>query len=79
MARLTNDNPISIDDGYKNVQMSITSGDVKLQYSTNGLPYVDVPDSTKTASTGFNVSLPTCDIKAIITGVAEVSVNKVGP
>jgi len=63
--------------GIHNVQIVMTSGTAKLQYSTDSLTFTDIPDSAVTASSGYEVSLPSCSVKAILTGDAELAMNQV--
>lgn len=69
--------PQSIGAGTYNVLMVMSSGDAKLQYSTDSLAFTDIPDSTKTASTGIELSLPSCRIQSVITGDAQVSISQI--
>jgi len=69
--------PESIAAGTYNVLMVMSSGDAKLQYSTDSLAFTDIPDSTQTSSTGFELDLPSCRIQSVITGDGQVSISQV--
>ena len=69
--------PISVSAGIHNVQIVISTGTAKLQYSTDSLTFVDIPDSDVAASSGFEVSLPSCQVQAVLTGDAELAMNQV--
>ena len=57
--------PVTFPGSY-NINMIIPAGNIKLQYSVMNQAFVDIPDSTYTADTGFTLSLPECKLKAII-------------
>ena len=75
--KLLTSTPVSKAAGTYNILMVMSSGDAKLQYSTDELTFTDIPTSTKTASTGFEIDLPSCQIQSVITGDAEVSISQV--
>jgi hypothetical protein len=56
---------------------AITSGDVSLQVSVEGSPYVTLDDEFFVTTTTKYLALPKCRVKAIITGVAEVVLGKI--
>jgi hypothetical protein len=66
-------------NGTKNINMYMaSSGTAKLQISVdNGTVYQDIPDTSKTASATFNITIPDCLIKAVITGDSVVTSNGV--
>ena len=54
----------------------MTAGTASLTYSVNGgKDYVTVPDSAQTTTTGLTVTLPTCQVKAVLTGDAKLYMN----
>jgi len=67
----------SMASGTHNVQVVIGTGTAKLQYSTDSLAFIDIPSSSVSASSGFDVSLPSCSIKAVLTGDATLAINQV--
>jgi hypothetical protein len=77
MTELTHDIPQGFATGIKNIDMRMTGGDARLQISVDGSAYADITDSVKTAGTNFNITIPECRIKALITGDAVVKVVNV--
>jgi len=75
--KLLTGQPVSLASGTHNVQVVISTGTAKLQYSTDELDFIDIPGSDVSASNGFDVTLPSCQIKAVLTGDAQMAVNQV--
>ena len=73
--------PQGVEKGRYNIHMKMTTGDAKIQYNLGDnnddggadSTFIDIPSSLQTGSTGFNVDLPSCKIKAITTGDAIVN------
>ena len=77
MANLVHNTPLEVTSGIKNIDMRMSSGDARLQMSVDGSTFVDIADTVKTASTNFNITVPACEIQAVITGDAVVKVNHI--
>lgn len=77
MTKLLTGVETSVSSGTHNIQVVIGTGTAKIQYSTDSLAFIDVPLSSVTASSGFDISLPSCSIKAVLTGDAELAINQV--
>ncbi len=73
MSELINNRSTSVSPGVKNVDMRMSSGDARLQMSVNGSAFTDIANSVKTADSNFNITVPECEIRAVITGDATVS------
>ena len=69
--------PQPITPGYYNIKMDMSSGDARIQWKLEVDTFQDVPDSIKTASTGFTVQLPNCIVQSLITGDATVEITPV--
>ena len=63
--------------GTHDVNVIITTGTADLQYSVNSKDFVSIPSASVSASTGFDVTLPDCRIKAVLTGDAVMHVTQV--
>ena len=57
------------------VKMIMTTGDARLSWQVGSEAFADIPDTIKTATTGFEVVLPSCQLKSVITGDAVVSIT----
>jgi hypothetical protein len=57
--------------------VDITSGNVTLSVSAQGSSFIDIPNATWSSSTVVLVDLPTCEVKATITGTAQVELLKI--
>jgi hypothetical protein len=77
MAKLASGQQESKGAGTYNIQVSIGTGTALLQYSTDGLSFVTIPDTSVSASTGLTLDLPSCAVKATLTGDAQMSINQV--
>ena len=69
--------PLAIGSGTYNLKYTMSSGTAKLQYSVDGEAFGDVPDTSKTSSTGITVLLPSCRVQSVLTGDAELRITKV--
>ena len=69
--------PQDITAGVKNIDMRMSSGDARLQISVNSSAFTDIPDTVKTSSTNFNITVPRCRIQSVITGDAAVSTSTI--
>lgn len=74
--KLVNDDVTPISPGNHTLTYVMSSGTAKLTYSVDGRSFIDVPDSAKTATTGITVRLPSCQVVAVLTGDAELSINR---
>ncbi len=77
MAKLENNVSTPIGAGTHNVQVVIGTGTALLQYSTDSLSFIEIPTTSVSASIGFELELPSCAVKAILTGDAELAINYV--
>ena len=77
MVDLVHDIPQGFETGIKNIDMRMSTNDARLQISVDGSAFEDLADSIKTASTNFNLTIPPCKLKALITGDAVVKVLNV--
>lgn len=66
-----------VQSGFYNIQIEIGTGTAVLKYATDELGFIDVPDSSVSASTGISIDLPLCRLKATLTGDAVVSINEI--
>ena len=73
---LVNNESRSQAPGDHNLTYIMTAGTAKLTYSVDNKPFIDVPDSAKTATTGVTVRLPACRVLAVLTGDATLSINR---
>ena len=76
MTKLVNDDVTPISPGNHTLTYTIGTGTAKLTYSVDGKEFIDVPNSDKTATTGITVRLPSCQVVAVLTGDAELSINR---
>ena len=76
MAKLVNNDVFPVQAGEHNLAYVMSAGTAKLTYSVDGGAFIDVPDSAKTATTGITVRLPSCQVLAVLTGDAELSINR---
>jgi len=58
--------------GDYNNKVVIGTGTAVLQYQVNNEGFNDVPNTSVSASTGVDIALPSCRIKAVLTGDAQV-------
>ena len=63
--------------GTHNLKIVIGTGTAVLQYQVTTEGFLDVPNTSVSASTGVNVELPKCKVKAVLTGDAAVYISKV--
>ena len=63
--------------GKHNLKVVIGTGTAVLQYEVDGEGFLDVPDTSVSASTGLSVDLPNCTVKTTLTGDAQVWLNLV--
>lgn len=77
MTTLTNGVPVRVFSGIKGIDMRMSSGSAKLQISVDDSAFTDIADSSKTASTNFNITVPECKIQAVTTGDAVVNINHI--
>lgn len=75
MTELVNNRSTNVSPGVKNVDMRMSSGDARLQMSVNGSTFTDIADSVKTTNSNFNITVPECQIRAVITGDAVVNLS----
>ena len=76
MPNLVNGKAKSRQPGYHTLTYIMSAGTAKLTYSVDGKSFIDVPDSAKTATTGITVKLPACQVIAVLTGDATLSINR---
>lgn len=61
------------------VVAAVGTGTVQLAISTDGLPYVDIPETSWSVDTVVNMTLPNCKLKATLTGTAKLSISDTRP
>ena len=76
---LTNNESTDIQHGQYQLTYTMSSGTAKLQVSVDDSAFQDVVDSDKSATTAVQVSLCTSKVKAVLTGDAVLSINRVTP
>jgi len=79
MARLLNNIEHQIMSGDLQLTYTIGTGTAKLRFSVDGKPFQDVPNSDQNITTSEVVSLSTCVVKSVLTGDAQLSINRVSP
>lgn len=57
----------------------VGTGTIQLAISTDGLPFVDIPETSWAVNTVVNMTLPNCIIKAALTGTAKLSISDTRP
>ncbi len=67
----------TIQRGIYNIQVVIGGGTADIQYSTDELDFGTIDGANYTASGGDNYNLPRCKVKAVLTGDAQVSINRI--
>lgn len=77
--KLANNVTEDIQHGQYQLTYTMSSGTAKLQVSVDDSAFQDVPLSDKSASTVVQVSLCTSKVKAVLTGDAELSINRITP
>ena len=63
----------TFDAGTWNVTYEITTGTNSLSKSVGALTPQIIPDSDKTASTDFNITIPSCKLTGNISGTGTIS------
>jgi hypothetical protein len=76
---LKNNSEVSIQHGDHQLTLTMSAGTAKLQVSVDGGAFQDVPDSAEAASSVYIASLCTCKVRAVLTGDATMSINRVTP
>ena len=75
---LLNNEEITVSSGEYQYTCNIGVGSAKLQVSVDGRAFMDIPDSSVTSNSVFVIPrICNCKVKAIITGDAEVSLNRI--
>jgi hypothetical protein len=69
--------PVIVRAGEYNMYTAMSSGTSKLQYNIEGAGFIDIPDTSKTASEGINVTLPNCTVQSVLTGDATLYLNTI--
>ena len=64
-------------NGEYQLTYTMSAGTAELQQSVDGGPFAVIPDSAQTASTAKTAKLCTSKIKAVLTGDAALSINKI--
>jgi hypothetical protein len=81
MAEYTNGEEFRFPGGDHMVQYEMSAGTAKLQVKdpqVSGGAYIDIPDSSKSASSAFIVTLGDgVSVKVVLTGDAKCSITKV--
>ena len=77
MTELRASTPLAVTNGVKTVSFRMSSGTGKIQMRTGDDAFVDIASSSKSASADFNITVPDCDIQAVLTGDATAKVNGV--
>tara|TARA_R110000851_G_scaffold327999_1_gene498179 strand:+ start:3360 stop:3614 length:255 start_codon:yes stop_codon:yes gene_type:complete len=70
--------PQTISTGIKSISFRMTAGTAEIQKSDIGVDdFVVIASSAKTASSDFNLTLPSCQIQAVLTGDATATIDNV--
>lgn len=66
--------PTRVKSGKYNVKTVMSTGTSKLQIQLKAEAFTDIPDSDKSATTSFNIDLPSCRVQAVLTGDASSTI-----
>ena len=77
MTELRNSVPLPVTNGVNTISFRMSSGTGKVQMRTGDDAFVDIASSAKTASADFNITVPDCEIQAVLTGDATAKTNGV--
>ena len=75
--KLLTDEPFRAAGGEHNIKMIMGTGTGKLQLQVADEAYVDVPDSSVSASDSYTIDIPACRIKAVLTGDAACYITRI--
>jgi len=78
MTKLVVNKATPVTDGTKTISMRMTTGDARIRMSVDGNAPVDIASTIKTADADFNIRVPDCEITAVVTGDATVSIGSAG-
>ena len=73
MSKLASEAPLNVSSGTYNLKVVPNAGTAKLQFSVQNEAMQDIPDAT----TSGTVLLPSCKVQSVITGDAELYLNKI--
>ena len=77
MTELRTGVPLKVTNGIKTISFRMSSGTGKIQMRTGDDAFVDIASSSKSASADFNITVPDCEIQAVLTGDATAKTNGV--
>ena len=75
MSKLVVNRATYITGGLKGVSIRMTTGDARIKMSVDGNAPEDIPSTIKTGNADFNITLQECEITAVVTGDATVSIG----